>query len=422
MVKGFNEAWRNSGRKESEISIRYQYQAEKGAPWILSYYTSIIVLSWLALGVLSILIRENNRLSKADKRLLYLTYALIAVSALAEWCGVKLDGRMDVPGWLLLAVKTLDYILTPMAGGALVIQMRLKNRWRNAMLGILAFNALFQLICLFTGWMLVVDEAHRYAHGLLYGMYLGICLAILILVTIEVFLYGRTFRKSNQRSLYAVMLLVVTGVVMQEASPTGNRTSYIALTLGAALMFIHYSEFSQLAMEDTMSEQQLIIDTDSLTGLLSRHAYSRTLKAMDEEEALPEDFAAFSVDINGLKQINDSLGHEAGDELIRGAADCIVKAMGAGRSCYRTGGDEFVVLASMSREEATDALAWLYENAHRWRGEKVRSLSLSAGFALAGDYEPLTAEALVRESDKAMYEAKAAYYRNAGRDRRSRRQ
>ena len=112
----------------------------------MSYYTSIIVLCWLALGVLSILIRENNRLSKADKRLLYLTYTLIAVSAFAEWCGVQLDGRMDVPRWLLIVIKTTDYILTPMAGGALVIQMRLKNGWRNVMLGILAFNALFQVL------------------------------------------------------------------------------------------------------------------------------------------------------------------------------------------------------------------------------------------------------------------------------------
>lgn len=49
------------------------------------------------------------------------------------------------------------------------------------------------------------------------------------------------------------------------------------------------------------------------------------------------------------------------------------------------------------------------------------SLGVSAGCALAVNYDELTAEELVRESDKAMYEAKAAYYRHAGRDRRNRR-
>ena len=386
----------------------------------MSYYTSIIVLSWLALGVLSVLIRENGRLSKSDKRLLYLTYALIAISALAEWCGVQLDGRMDLPGWFLVVVKTTDYILTPMAGGALVVQMRLKNRWQNAIMGILAFNALLQVICLFTGWMVVVDEAHHYFHGPLYVLYLGLCLTIIVLIIIEFILYGRSFRKQNHRSLYAIMMLVVAGIVIQEALPGDNRTSYIALTLGAALMFIQYSEFSQLAMDDTVIEQQMKIDTDVLTGLLSRNAYSRALKELDEAGTLPEDLAAFTIDINGLKQVNDRLGHEAGDELIRGAATCITRAIRASGRCYRTGGDEFVILMPMSREEAEDVLSSMVEEAKRWRGEKAKSLSLSAGYALAEDYESLSAEGLIRESDKAMYKAKDAYYRNTDRDRRNR--
>lgn len=100
---------------------------------------------------------------------------------------------------------------------------------------------------------------------------------------------------------------------------------------------------------------------------------------------------------------------------------CIVNAFGTGRSCYRTGGDEFVVLTPMSREEAGDAIKALDQETRRWRGDKVKSLSVSAGFALSQDFDELTSEALVRESDKAMYKAKAAYYRKVGRDRRNRR-
>ena len=388
---------------------------------MFSYYISIIFLSWMGLGVLSVLIHENDRLAKSDKRMLYLTYALIAVSALAEWSGVHLDGRTSAPKELLICVKTVDYILTPLAGGALVMQMRLKNRWRNVVLGILAANALLQIVSAFNGWMVRVDEARHYSHGPLYVLYMGVCFAIIMLVIVEFVLYGRSFRKQNRRSLFVIMLLVVAGIAMQEASPSGNRTSYIALTLGATLMFIHYSEFSQLAMDDTMTEQQMQIDTDSLTGLFSRQAYSNALKKLEKDGTLPKKLAAFTIDINGLKQVNDSLGHAAGDELIRGAAVCIVNALGTGRSCYRTGGDEFVILTPMNRKEAEDTLDRLREETKRWRGGQVRSLSVAAGYALAEDYDGLTAEALVRESDKAMYKAKAAYYRYKGRDRRNRR-
>ena len=80
-----------------------------------------------------------------------------------------------------------------------------------------------------------------------------------------------------------------------------------------------------------------------------------------------------------------------------------------------------MILTPMNRKEAEDTLDRLREETKRWRGGKVRSLSVAAGYALAEDYDGLTAEALVRESDKAMYKAKAAYYRDKGRDRRNRR-
>lgn len=386
-----------------------------------TYYTAITVLVWMAMGVLCVLIHENHRIPRDDKRLLYLTYALISVSALAEWFGVLLDGRTDLPRWALLAAKCADYILTPMAGGALVAQMHLRNRWLGILMGILAANTLFQLAGACFGWTVAVDGQGHYSHGPLYGIYMGVCFAIIGLVIIEFIVYGQGFRRQNRVSLYAVMLVVVVGIMMQEGLPSTPRTSYIALTLGAALMFIHYSEFASLEMDDHLTEQQVKIDTDALTGVSSRHAYSQALKALAAMGPLPEGFAAFTVDINGLKEVNDTLGHEAGDELIIGAARCVERALGASSDCYRTGGDEFVVLTRASGDEAELAIARLKRETARWQGREGMRLSLSAGYALAEDYPDMNAEKLVREADMAMYAAKAAYYRENGFDRRRRR-
>ena len=80
----------------------------------------MIGVTLLALIVLCILVQENDRLKRKDKRLLYLTYMLIAASALAEWLGRLLDGKPEYPGWLLsgagfiisilLAVTVLGFI------------------------------------------------------------------------------------------------------------------------------------------------------------------------------------------------------------------------------------------------------------------------------------------------------------------------
>ena len=212
--------------------------------------------------------------------------------------------------------------------------------------------------------------------------------------------------------------LVVIGIAMQESPVWGFRTSYLAMTVGAALMFIRYTEFSQLATDDHMLRQQAALDTDPLTGLSSRYAYSVALKGYDAAGALPEDLAAFTIDINGLKGVNDALGHDAGDELICGAARCIERAFSSGRF-YRTGGDEFVVLArDMNRARAGIALNSLYREAGRWRGEKGQKLKLAAGYALAVKHPGLSSEKLVHEADLQMYQAKARYYRKSGTNRR----
>lgn len=272
----------------------------------------------------------------------------------------------------------------------------------------------------YTGWMVVIDDRNHYTHGPLYGLYMFVGMAIIAIVVIQFIFYGRSYRRQNRWSLYGTMGMVVAGVVIQELLPQGNRTFYIAMTISAALMFIHYSEYSQLATDENLHEQQVALDTDPLTGIRSRYAYTRALKALDAAGALPEDFAAFTIDINGLKEVNDTMGHDAGDALICGAARCIEKCFSSGEF-YRTGGDEFVVLATgMDQTHADIALSRLKREAGKWHGEKGQGLHLAAGCALAAKHPGLTSEKLVHEADLKMYQMKAEYYEKVGTDRRRR--
>ena len=384
----------------------------------MNYYTSIIFLSLMALLVLCILVHENGRIKKETKRLFYLTYLLIAVSALAEWTGLQLNGIESLPKWPLQVAKCADYILTPMAGGALIQQMNLRNRWGKVLSVILAGNALFQVISCFGGWMVRIDDSNHYSHGPLYGVYIAVYLSVIMVILIDFALYGKKFQKQNRTSLFAIMILIFTGIAAQELLGSEYRTSYIALTIGAAFLFIHYSEFSQMVSDDRLREQEIQISTDALTGMLNRYAYAKALDSYDAAEVLPEDLAAFSIDINGLKTANDTFGHAVGDELICGAAACIRQVFGQVGHCYRTGGDEFIVFANLKKEQADEALARLVEQSHYWVGTGIKKLHLAAGYALAKDYPGISAEKLVIEADRAMYTEKSVFYRESGNDRR----
>ena len=56
----------------------------------------------------------------------------------------------------------------PMAGGALVFQIRPGSRWKNVLLGILVFNTVFQIASAIGGWMITIDAHNHYSHGPLY--------------------------------------------------------------------------------------------------------------------------------------------------------------------------------------------------------------------------------------------------------------
>lgn len=392
-------------------------------PDLFLYYTTVISLCWLALLVLCILVQENGRIQRSDKRLLWLTYMLIGLSALAEWVSLGLyrENLAVLPRWILVVAKCVDYTLTPMAGATLVLQLGIRNRWRTALMALLGANALFQVAAAIGGWMVTLDEAGNYVHGPLYPVYSVVYLSVIVIVGIEIILYGRMFRRQNHISLAGIMLLVIAGVIIQEFTESECRTVYLALTLGAVLMYIHSTEYTQLKMDDFLKYQRSQINMDPMTGVGSRSSYVHDLKALDAPGSLPEDLVTFMIDINDLKSVNDTMGHEAGDELICGASACIVKAFGAKGKCYRTGGDEFVVLARLDRGEAEAINGRLEDACRGWRGNLVEGLRVSTGWACAADHPGLTCQQLISRADERMYEAKAAYYSQAGRDRRRRR-
>ena len=383
-----------------------------------NYYTAVIILSLMTLGVLCILVRENGRIRRKYKRYYYLTYALIACAAICEWVAVQLDGMENISSVPIMIVKCLDYILTPMTGWAMVEQMRLRNRWYTALRIVVAVNALIQIVCCPFGLMVFVDEHNRYSHGRLYWAYVIIYIIILTLVIIEFIIYGKTFRRQNRLSLYSTMFIVLAGILIQEVMGREYRTAYLGMTIGSALLFIRYAEYSLMAADEQLHEQQVQITTDPLTGLKNRFAYSTALQKLDREPQLPEDLAVFSIDINGLKRENDSLGHSAGDDLIQAAATVIENTFGGTGECYRTGGDEFVVLSRLDPSEAEETLAELALAAKHWHSKTVKTLSLSAGYAHASEHEGMTTEKLVAVADMEMYRAKNAYYRKYRKKRR----
>ncbi|WP_430868884.1 putative bifunctional diguanylate cyclase/phosphodiesterase [Demequina aurantiaca] len=149
---------------------------------------------------------------------------------------------------------------------------------------------------------------------------------------------------------------------------------------------------------------------DHLTGLPNRSLLIETLTRTLAKAAHASPIAVLFIDIDHFKLINDSLGHDAGDQAIVEIARRISGAVRPSDLVARLGGDEFVVvLSSILSENAAQGLLAVVTDAVQAPldvADHTIQLTISTGIALS-DYN-LTAETLVRRSDLAMYAAKQA--------------
>ena len=156
---------------------------------------------------------------------------------------------------------------------------------------------------------------------------------------------------------------------------------------------------------------------DHPTSLLNRRAFEEEKDKLGHS-SLPEDFVFVTVDVNGLKTVNDTMGHVAGDELIRGAAENLKKYLGPYGKIYRIGGDEFAAFLTLSGERLEQVLEEMENGISAWSGEKVQSLSVSVGYARSREFPSESILELGRIADERMYAAKEEHYRKTGKDRR----
>ncbi|MDO4483690.1 MAG: sensor domain-containing diguanylate cyclase [Clostridia bacterium] len=187
------------------------------------------------------------------------------------------------------------------------------------------------------------------------------------------------------------------------------------LFLTAALVFVIFSIASHRRTRILINSSYY----DQLTGLQNRRAYEESLATLNAGRLRP-DLVCAIVDLNGLKKANDSIGHAAGDEIIKGAAQCIEKALSPYGEVFRIGGDEFAALLKVSPQEQEEAIAALRREVDAWEGMRVKELSVSVGCAARRESKTMTLQDMVQLADKRMYEDKKAWYALPGNDRRRR--
>ena len=198
-----------------------------------------------------------------------------------------------------------------------------------------------------------------------------------------------------------------------------TTSSIIIFVVGLIMMGIAFFVISMRERKASkeLIERRRISITDDMTGLFNRHAYEEDCRKILENKSI-SNITMIMMDVNGLKTVNDTYGHMAGDELIIGAAKCIQTTMGKYGKVYRTGGDEFVALIECTESQMEDMLGTFEHIAENWSGTYQSELVISKGIVVCEEHEDMTFEEIKELADKLMYEDKNEYYRRTGKIRR----
>ena len=181
-----------------------------------------------------------------------------------------------------------------------------------------------------------------------------------------------------------------------------NFSADVADTIKETLELTSFILASELYSYRMMDKLHILSSTDMLTGVMNRNEMNNYIDSLTKK-CSKKSVGVIFADLNGLKSVNDDIGHEAGDKLLKDAASAL-RDVFAVHEIFRAGGDEFtVILINVTENELNEKV------------EKLRTVSKNYTdlvFAIGAAYESdaLNVRTALQNADKLMYEDKKRYY------------
>lgn len=356
---------------------------------VLNYF----MLNWATLLILiafAIVLRVTVFLDKTAKTRMYVLISMVLLLSVVVFIEFYLADKN-----IYLDVRTvfmaIRYSATPLIIAMILHALVKRSRWWVFMPALAL--AVVNFISIPTGIVFSLNEAGNLIRGPLgYLPYIAVALYSAVLIVLLLL-------QCNKQAAEIIPIIflgfaLLSGLVLPFIFKE-DYSKIFAVTIAVALFVYYVFEILQLTKKD------------ALTGLLNRQAYYAYIKEYDKEIT-----AFITIDMNGLKTINDTGGHDAGDIALTTLGYCFFTAANYKQFVYRIGGDEFaIVCRKTTKEELERLIQRINDNVAKTR------YTCSIGYSLNEDGSK-TIDQMIKESDEMMYQDKADYYARNNLNRR----
>ncbi|MDK8463507.1 GGDEF domain-containing protein [Marinobacter sp. SS13-12] len=330
--------------------------------------------SLIALAIFNLFVFLSTR----DRSQLY--YAFYLLAYFVAWAFV-FHLPVEFFGYRNISLHYVPFFLLPVLNTLFYLEF-LKLDQYNPMLAKLSRCNQVLALLLLPSCFFAVSYAHSLATVVI-TFWLALALVSGILS------WRRGYRPARY-FVFAFVALIIPGLLILPANigltselvDNAELLTLLGGTLDALLLAFALADKIKLLSEqkdrylNNLNDALKLANTDGLTGLGNRYAFDTYLDNFFQFSAEADDEAQqiiFLIDLDGLKTINDTYGHTAGDELLRLFADGLRTHCGEGSDSYRLGGDEFGILSTRRQEP-------LLHEAIR----HIEGILIAAGFKEAG--------------------------------------
>ena len=344
--------------------------------FVIQNYILLVVCT----GILTITVYDVY-LDRTTIHILRWILAVVIILSIADyfesWTG-SLDQRTE----LRVLFSFLGYTLRPVV---IMLSIFMVYHRMNFLLLIPAIiNTMVYGTAFFSEIAFSIDENNHFIRGPLGYTFILVSILYVVLLCIALV---RSFESRHGYEWLLIVYFLAVALLTSILTIFFNVDGLFNLTVtfGIILYYLHiYIQHTKL---------------DALTGLYNRQVFYTDMRKY--RSAIT---GIISIDMNYLKRLNDTQGHQAGDLGLKTLAECFLRTSGTRNWIYRIGGDEFVIFCTRQKEAE---MKQLLENLRR----SVAETEYSCSFGLSIGTDP---DEMLRDSDRLMYEEKARF--KAGRE------
>ena len=330
--------------------------------------------------------------------MLLTTMLLLVIDVISRCDGFAYPAFPALNRWGNLAL----FLITPVLPSLWVMYVYSQTRGDgsiplSAFLILLLLNAeniLLVIATQYNGWFYTIDAANIYHRGPLYPFHHAVTLVMLLWAYVVTY---KNRRNVDKRVLYSLIFYPIPSLLGGVLQTLVYSFAFALIGVVPALLVVLL-----YAQDDT-------IYTDYLTGVGNRKKLEAVLKEKITKCSPRRTFAFLMLDIDNFKKINDTLGHEMGDRVLKTSADLLKRCVRANDYVTRYGGDEFCLILDVSHEAGLNRVVDRIENALsalNLTGAQLVKLSFSMGYQIYSCENRLQLELFVKQVDMLMYEAK----------------